>query len=174
MDIQKMKECVDSSPLYGNREHGNEFDDMEQCVEKGFPFPKSIVVRTGSIVDRIGLVYDGFMLNHGGTGGTQREFSLQEDEHIVRVTGFCSEWGGKVTVQSLEFTTDKGNVFAAGTTGKGGTSFEFATKDGHAVCAVYGRADNYLRGLGFHTRKIDMELKDPCKGIGGRMFPGMK
>lgn len=33
---------------------------------------------------------------------------------------------------------------------------------------------NNLRGLGFHVRKIDMNLKDPCKEIGGKMFSGMK
>lgn len=174
MDIQKLKECMDRSAVYGNRENGNEFDDMELCAEKGLPFPCGIIARTGCIVDRIGFAYDGFTLNHGGTGGSQQEFALRKDEHIVRVAGTCCGWEGSIAIQALVFTTDKGNVFTAGTAGMNGTRFEFKAKDGQAICAMYGRADRYVRGLGFETRKIDMDLKDRCKGIGGNMFSGLK
>ena len=128
-------------------------------------------MRTGSVIDRLEFGYDGLTLGHGGKGGAPQEFSLKQGEHIVKVEGACCDFGGKVTVRALKFTTDKGNVIQVGTAG--GENFEFKAKGGYAVCAMYGRADNYVRGVGFHARKIDIDLGGVFKGIGGKI-PGMK
>ena len=171
MNIKDLKDCIDQSPVCGNKDYGKEFDDMEQCAEKTLPFPRRIAVRTGSVIDRLEFGYDGFALGHGGKGGAPQEFSLKQGEHIVKVEGACCDFGGKVTVRALKFTTDKGNVIQVGT--EGGENFEFKAKDGYAICAMYGRADNYVRGIGFYARKVDMDLGGAFKGIGGKL-PGLK
>lgn len=174
MNIKDLKDCIDQSPLYGNKKGGKEFDDAGQCAEKALPFPCGVIVRKGDIIDHVAFAYDGFTLKHGGMGGKQQDFALQKNEYIVRVAGSFVNYGGAVTVKTLEFTTDKGRVFTVGTADSGDERFEFKAKEGYAVCAMYGRADNFVRGIGFYARQVKMDLGGGLKDLGDKMASKFK
>ena len=53
MDIKGLIKSVDRSPLFGNEKYGKNFDDSVQCADAAFPFPVTIVVRPGAIVDNL-------------------------------------------------------------------------------------------------------------------------
>lgn len=156
MDIKGLIKSVARSPLYGNEKYGKKFDDSEQCAAASFPFPVTIVVRQGSIVDNIGFEYDKFTLTHGGKGGTSKKNTLNAGEHITKVKGNHETFKGDVVIKSLSFTTDKGRTIKYGTVTNGKGYFEYEAKPGHGICCLHGQESKYLGAVGFCTRKIEL------------------
>lgn len=156
---------VAKSPLYGPQFDIQEFDDAEACTEMNLAFPTQIDFRQGVIVDGLEIHYGSQCLKHGGQGGSPNQFPLSKDEHIVRVEGKYSSWGDG-TIMDLLFTTDKKRSFGKGrpTVADEGY-FSYDAPNGHAIFALYGRADHYIRHIGFYTRPIKMEQ-------GGGIFSG--
>lgn len=171
MDIKEMMKSLVKSKLFGNDRYGNSFDDSEQCCARSFPFPVRIIVRKGAIIDNLTFVFNEMTMAHGGNGGTQQEFSLQSDEHIVKVVGNTARFSNDVVIENISFTTDKGRTFSAGQPKRGDGYFECVAQDGYAVCTMHGWASNYLGAIGFYTRKIELDFN--AQSPFGKM-PGLK
>lgn len=142
---------------------GGNFDDMEKYSNKGCPAVKKIIVRTGCIVDSIAFVYEGETFQHGGNGGSESVFNLEEGEFITEVTGGSSHFDGRWTIAWLVFSTNKGRQFKAGS--PNGKSFRFAAEDGGSLSCMFGRSDRYVQLIGFYeTPSIS---QDAIPGGGG-------
>lgn len=158
MDIKNLMSSLEQSPLYGNKKYGQAFDDAEPCNEKCFPFPVQITIRKGAVIDKLAFAYDGLTTEHGGNGGTPSGMTLQEGEHIVKVCGTHAKFNNDDVIETLSFTTDKGRSFSAGTPKPGNGYFEYKARDGYAICALHGRSANYVGGIGFYARKIELDF----------------
>ena len=171
MDLKSILGMFEKSPLYGTPVSGApEFDDAQTCAGMGPAFPKQIDFRQG---DSLAFRYDAQTLKHGGTGGSPNSFTLAADEHIVRVEGKFSSWGGG-TIMDLVFMTDKNRSLGKGrpTPGTEGY-FEFRAKEGQAVFGMFGRADHFLRNIGFYARPIEStQGGDIFSGLGSMKFGG--
>lgn len=166
-----MMDMIGKSPLFGPPAPGFpetdplKFDDADACAEMNLAFPSRIDFHQGYIVDGLEIHYGSQCLKHGGQGGSPNQFPLSKDEHIVRVEGKYSPWGGG-TIMDLVFFTDKGRSFGKGRpVAAEKVYFSYEAPKGHAIFALYGRADHYIRHIGFYTRPIKMEQ-------GGSIFPG--
>lgn len=161
MDIMSLMKSLKKSRLYSfgnNRSYGKEFDDVETCTDHNLPFPRSIITRSGGVIDSFGFSYDGYSLAHGGSGGSREEFVLMPDEYIVKVAGSFTCYNGEELLKSLVFTTNKGRQFTAGVPLNNG-NFEFEAEEGYGVCAVFGHSGQYMVNVGFYTRKVDLPGK---------------
>lgn len=167
MDIKDLKNVIKQSAMYGNDEYGNAFDDTNACREKNLSFPTEIIARKGAIVDNLGFVYGNILLVHGGTGGNPMKFTLEKDEHIIRVSGSQERFDNVMLIQSLEFETDKKRVFSVGYPSQNGR-FDYRVEPGYGICAMYGRSANYLGAIGFYARKVNMENNDVFGGMKGK------
>lgn len=156
MDIKGFIKSVSRSPLYGNEMYGKNFDDSTQCANAAFPFPVSIIVQKGDIIDNLGFGYEKFTLKHGGSGGTKKENRLNADEHIIKVEGNYEKYGKEVVMKSLSFTTDKGRTFNYGTVTNGQGYFKYEASPGFAICALHGQEGRFLGAVGFCARKIQL------------------
>lgn len=166
-----MMGLFDKSPLFGPPAPGFpetdplKFDDADACAEMNLAFPTRIDFHQGHIVDGLEIHYGSRSLKHGGQGGSPNKFTLEAGEHIVRMEGKYSPWGSG-TIMDLVFFTDKGRGFGKGRpTAADEGYFSCDAPKGHAIFALYGRADHYIRHIGFYTRPIKMEQ-------GGSIFPG--
>lgn len=160
MDIKSILNTLKKSDLFGDPRYGKEFDDIDLCSEKGFSNPQSIIIRKGAIIDNLTFVYNGYTTAHGGSGGSKNEAMLGKDEYIVKVAGTYAKFGNELLIETLAFTTNKGNVISAGQPTPGKDYFEYKAEEGYSICALFGRADRYLNCIGFHSKKIDMDTKD--------------
>lgn len=162
-----MTEMFDKSPLFGPAGFESfAFDDAEACVGMNPAFPTQIDFRQGAIVDGLEVYYNPRSLKHGGLGGSPNSFPLQDGEHIVRVEGKSDAWGGG-TIMDLVFTTDRGRNFGKGRpTPADHGYFRYGAPNGYAIFALYGRADRYIRNIGFYARPIESKQ-------GGGIFPGL-
>lgn len=168
MDIKELLKTLKKSPLYGDARYGKEFDDFESCCKNGLPQPQGIIVRKGAIVDNLAFVYKDITARHGGSGGTQSEMRLADDEYIVMVTGKVDRFGNESLIESLTFTTNKGRVFSAGRPAAGPGYFEYKADDNYAICALFGRSDRYLNCIGFYVKKANSKIPDnPFSGMLG-------
>lgn len=164
MDLQSIMDRIGKSPLYGKPIAGaKEFDDAEACAGMNLALPKQVDFRQGVIVDGLAFAYGQKTLAHGGQGGSPNSFRLEENEHIVRAEGKFSPWGGG-TIMDLMFITDKGRSFGKGHPAPGAEGyFSYEAPKGQAIFGLHGRADHYLRNIGFYTCGIKS---------GGSLFPG--
>lgn len=160
MDIKSILNTLKKSELFGDPRYGKEFDDIDLFSEKGFSNPQSIIIRKGDIIDNLTFVYNGYTAAHGGSGGSKKEAILGKDEYVVKVAGTYRKYGNEVLIETLAFTTNKGNVISAGQPIPGKDYFEYKVEEGYSICALFGRADRFLNCIGFHSKKIDMDTKD--------------
>lgn len=167
MDIKSLSKTLKKSDLFGDTRYGKEFDDIDFCSEKGLSNPQSIIIRKGGIIDNLTFVFNGYTGAHGGTGGTKKESMLGKDEYIVKVAGTYGKYANELVIETLAFTTNKGNVISAGQPAPGKDYFEYKVEDGYAICALFGRADRYLNCIGFYSKKMDVDIKDGF--LGGRL-----
>lgn len=165
MDLKSIMDRIGKSQLYGKPVAGaKEFDDAEACAGLNLAFPTKVDFRQCVIVDSLAFAYGSQTLAHGGQGGSPYGFPLQEGEHIVRAEGKFSPWGGG-TVMDLVFITDKGRSFGKGRPTPGDEGyFSYDAPKGQAIFGLHGRADHYLRNIGFYTRET--------QSGGGSFFPG--
>lgn len=152
------------------------FDDYKNYSEQGMKFPTGILLRTGEAVDYVALCYGSHVLpGHGNSsGGVPHEFPLQDNEHIVKITGIkCSYWNNKFLF-SVKFHTDKNRVLGVDNVPQKGINpipFEITFKEGYALSCLYGETApafetgkalerELLSGIGAYQGKIRLSLKD--------------
>lgn len=164
MDIKSLVNTVKKSELFGDSRYGKAFDDLDFCSEKGLPDPKSIIIRKGAIIDNLAFAYNGFTAAHGGTGGGKSESMLEKDEYIVKAAGTYDKYANELLIESLAFTTNKGNVIPACGPVPGKNYFEYQAENGYAIFALHGRSDRYLNCIGFYSKKTDFDIKDDLLG----------
>lgn len=167
MDIKSLLKTLKKSELFGDSRYGKEFDDIELFSKNGLSNPKSIIIRKGCIVDNIAFKYNDFSVSHGGNGGDKTEAMLEKDEYIVKASGKCGKFDNEFLIETLSFTTNKGKVISVGQPKPGKDSFEYKADEGYAICALFGRADNYLNCIGFYSRKMDMGMQNLLGGMLG-------
>lgn len=153
MDFNSLKNMAKKSDLFGNQNSGKAFDDNETHAQGNLGLPTGISVRRGSIIDKVTFIYDQKKLEHGGKGGSEQIFQLQKDERIISVEGTISKFGNIDTIQSLKFTTDKNHSFNVNRSNSN-NKFKFEAEDGYAIYALHGRADQYVRGIGFYALNV--------------------
>ncbi len=156
MNLNSLMKSLKKSKLYGNNSsYGKEFDDIDVCSERnGLAFPKSIIIRSGGVIDKIEFVYDTLCLAHGGGGGSQEEFQLMNDEYIVKVIISCKYFDNEDLINALVFTTNKGRTYKVGALTD--NRFEYQAEDGYGVCTLFGRSKDYVANLGFYSRKFNL------------------
>lgn len=153
MDLMNMKDMgkTRKSDFLGEDvNRGGNFDDMEKYSDLGCPPVRKIVGRSGCTVDSIAFFYDGDGFKHGGNGGTEVVFNLQEDEFITKVTGGTTRFDNRWTIAGMVFTTNKGREFKIGVSGSTGKTFQFEAKEGGSLACMFGRSDRYLELIGFY------------------------
>lgn len=148
--MQDMCKTRKSELLGEDTGRGENFDDMEKYSDGGCPPVKSIVARAGCIIDNIAFVYEGETFKHGGNGGSESTFNLEEGEFITEVSGGTTRFDNRWTIAGLVFMTNKGREFKVGAPASTGKSFKFSTEEGGSLACMFGRADRYLELIGFY------------------------
>ncbi len=137
--------CANVRSVQNGGGGGSPFSDdlTEACALVG------VNIRHGGRVDAIQGIYStpsGVNVpgpRYGGSGGTLDSFTLVAGEFITRVDGRSGN-----SIDSLQFTTNKGNVF--GPYGGGGGNV-FSALTGLQVMGFFGRSGAELDAVGFFT-----------------------
>jgi hypothetical protein len=117
-------------------EQGRSFDDI--ALLPSDPAPRTLGLRAGSRVDEIGLTLsNGWVLSHGGTGGTLRTLALTGSEYLKSIYLCSGLYGGETRIFHARLTT------SANATLSGGNST--------ATCTTYTAPGNW-QIVGFHGR----------------------
>lgn len=123
---------------------GEPFDDLSAG---GYVLGKimAITVRHGRWVDKIAALYEGQSNSnpHGGGGGTEATFTLDNDEWLAEIKG-CS--GAKL--DQVQFVTTK-NRTSPPYGGNGGSPFALR-KDESIIKAFFGRSGSLVDQLGVY------------------------
>eukprot|EP00475_Leptophrys_vorax_P040820 TRINITY_DN76422_c0_g2_i5.p1 TRINITY_DN76422_c0_g2~~TRINITY_DN76422_c0_g2_i5.p1 ORF type:complete len:356 (+),score=92.14 TRINITY_DN76422_c0_g2_i5:182-1249(+) len=146
---------------------GSPFDDGDIAHDT----IASIHIRCGRMIDAIGIAYRGESQPkrmHGGTGGREEVFNLDDGEYITRVEGRA---GG--AVDGLRFFTNKGRS-SMWYGDNGGAAF-VSTEDGKVLKYVSGRSGGGLDAICFHWEEAKFEAEDFVRdawigGPGGVVF----
>lgn len=109
------KQCIKTYTLaklqcYGSNNENDTFDDSS--LIKADSRIKSISIRSGEIIDGIGISYDNGLITpiHGGTGGNLEEFIFDEDEYLIEINGVYGMWWNINVIKQLTFVTTKRNI----------------------------------------------------------------
>jgi hypothetical protein len=119
-----------------------------------------IVLHTGWIVDGIQFIYDNDPSSrfHGGRGGYQQRYKMQDGEYIVSITGKIGnyEYNRYSTICSIEIRTNKGKVIRGGEERACWNlkNFSFTAENGKQVFALSGCYNGYLCGLDAYTKEV--------------------
>jgi hypothetical protein len=130
-------------------EGGDEFADRQ--ISKGARVI-GVKIRHGLYVDGIELLYktvDGKKEGlgwHGGDGGEEETFLLEDGEYITEITGKSGEF-----VESLSIITNKRKSKKYG--GDGGDKTFELQKSGQEVTGFCGRSGAYLDQIGIFVHK---------------------
>jgi len=130
------------SPVYGGSV-GTEWDDFEE----GNGRITKIIVRHGWWMDSIEACYkvSGCKKN-GGDGGVQSTFELNDDEHVIKISGTFRFYSYVYTMQFFLNTGRVSPIFG-GEKGEGSDDFTIK-KDGMVVSHFFGYSDEYLNQIG--------------------------
>jgi len=134
---------------------GLPFDDLE---ESGNFLGKisSITVRHGSFVDNICIQYKGgSSYPHGGTGGEEDVFYLNDDEWVTKIEGRSGKH-----LDQVQFILNSGER-SPRYGGTGGEPFE-EQMDGRIVKSVFGRSGSVIDQLGVYfedAKPIEVLIK---------------
>ncbi len=109
-------------------------------------------VRSGAYIDAVQFIYEnkagqritGKM--HGGNGGNLTVFTLEQGEHITRVTGKHGTF-----VDSFQIVTSKGRSKGWGGTG-GAAHYTYSAPPGSAIHGLFGRCGVFLDAVGVILR----------------------
>jgi Jacalin-like lectin domain len=111
-----------------------------------------VKIRSGELLDAIQIVHEtnnGIrhpMPLHGGNGGEQQDFLLDEDEFITGVTG---RFGNGV--DSIQFITNKQRSSVFGGSG-GSATYTYEAPQGTEVVGFFGRSGATIDALGIVLR----------------------
>jgi hypothetical protein len=127
-----------------------------EFVDKQLPKGAKVVgvkIRSGDWIDSVELLYktaDGTnesMGKHGGDGGEEDTFMLEEGEHITGITGKTGMY-----VMSLTILTNKRKSRTYGL-GQGDFDYHYELPHHDEVIGFFGRAAEYVDQIGIWVRK---------------------
>lgn len=110
--------------------------------------PKAIKVRSGAYIDALQICYTNLIgkedvtLKAGGQGGSEKLFTMEAGEYIVKISGRYGNY-----IDSLTFETNLGQKQTFG--GHGGhTSFTFTIAKDMSFIGFTGKSGAYIDALG--------------------------
>jgi len=116
--------------------HGVNFNDL--ALLSSNPVVGTLSIRTGARVDQVGVTLtNGYVLSHGGTGGTLRTLALGSSEYLRSLQVCSGSYNGQTRIFSVRFTTSTNRVLSGGTT--------------TSTCTTYTAPTNW-QIVGFHGR----------------------
>lgn len=112
----------------------------------------AITLYTGYVVDRIIFEYDHSYCYEFGIskGGSEKRLELQEDEHIIEMTGEIGDYAYQSgdTVAYIKFKTDKGHTIEGGLKAECRNLHSFSyCNEGCIIFALGGSCENYLSDI---------------------------
>ena len=158
MKEEAFKIPVNKSELFGSGNYGSDFNDIETYLQNRVQNPTSIIIRKGLIIDNLTFVYQGYSAVHGGKGGTLIETKLSQGDYIVKVSGTYGQFANQDLIETLTFTTKFGKVISSNLPYPDKKDFEYTAKEGHSICALFGRAGCYLNSIGVYTIEHNFNL----------------
>ncbi|MCC3763174.1 hypothetical protein K3N28_08835 [Glycomyces sp. TRM65418] len=131
--------------------HGAFFTDVDD-LDAG-DAARTLRLRGGARVDLIGATLaDGTVLDHGGSGGTLVQLTLNAGEHPVSLRLCRGKHDNHTRVFYARFTTSTGRTLAAGTTT--GDCTTYTAPSGWQIAGFHGRAGAEVDKVGVvYTRR---------------------
>jgi endonuclease/exonuclease/phosphatase family metal-dependent hydrolase len=125
--------------------HGTSFNDI--ALLPANPVIATLAIRTGARVDQVGATLsNGYVLVHGGGGGTLRTLALGSTEYVRSVQLCQGQFGGRTRIFSVRFTTSTNRVLSGGTTTSSCTTHTAPTN--WQIVGFHGRAGDNVDKLG--------------------------
>jgi endonuclease/exonuclease/phosphatase family metal-dependent hydrolase len=125
--------------------HGTHFNDVAVLPQN--PAVSGVNIRAGSRVDRIDLTLsNGFVLSHGGNGGTDHVLNLNSGEYLTSLQLCSGQKDGRTRIFYSRFTTSQNRSVAAGSTT--GSCQTFNAPAGWQIVGLHGRAGEELDKAG--------------------------
>jgi Jacalin-like lectin domain len=127
-----------------------------EFVDKDLPKGAKVIgvkIRSGDWIDAVELLYktaDGKVESlgkHGGDGGGEDTFMLEEGEHITGITGKSGLY-----VMSLTIITNKRKSQTYGL-GQGEVEYHYEVPQHDEIIGFFGRAADYVDQIGIWVRK---------------------
>jgi hypothetical protein len=127
-----------------------------EFVDKHLPKGARVIgvkIRSGDWIDAVELLYktaDGKVESlgkHGGDGGEEDTFMLEEGEHITGITGKSGTY-----VMSLTIITNKRKSKTYGL-GEGDVQYHYEVPHSDEIIGFFGRAADYVDQIGIWVRK---------------------
>ncbi|CAG8780654.1 32750_t:CDS:2 [Gigaspora margarita] len=158
-------------PIHGNvlrsarlgRDKGQEFQTIFNKPQSSFqkspsssidsfspkkPYLSQMIIKAGCLVDSITFIWsDNTMINTGGNGGNEHEFTLDEDEKIVELNVRAGWY-----IDGIEIKTNKKSSGWIG--GSGGSMHLLHVPKDHEIIGIYGSGDFYVNSLGIIYKKL--------------------
>ena len=110
-------------------------------------------VFAGQYVDSLQIVYETengerqSLSKHGGNGGNQNVFTLDEGEYITGISGRYGQY-----VDSIRIHTNRKTSQLYGGPG-GSADYHYEAERGAKIVGFYGRSGNYIDAIGVVVRK---------------------
>ncbi|RIB08099.1 Jacalin-like lectin domain-containing protein [Gigaspora rosea] len=112
------------------------------------PYLSQIIIKAGHYIDSITFIWsDNTVIETGGDGGSEHEFTLDEDEKIVGLN-VRAGWH----IDGIEIKTNKKSSGWIG--GSGGSMRLLHVPKGHEMIGIYGSGDCYVNSLGIIYKKL--------------------
>lgn len=109
--------------------------------------PTSVTISGGNRVDAISMTYaNSATLSNGGTGGTAKTLTLNDDEYITKAVVYKDTYNGANRIFYVELTTNKGQILYNGV--KSGTALTLSAPEGTYIAGFFGRAEDNIDKLG--------------------------
>ena len=125
--------------------HGNAYNDVGQLPDK--PVVSELTIRTGARVDRVETVLsNGYIMSHGGTGGTERTLTLSSNEYLYSLYLCAGSYNGDTRVFYMKFTTSTGRTLSGGSTTSSCTTY--TAPSGYQITGFHGRSGDEVDKLG--------------------------
>ncbi|CAG8549755.1 24464_t:CDS:2 [Dentiscutata erythropus] len=111
------------------------------------PYLSQIIIKAGLFIDSITFIWsDNTVIEIGGDGGGEHEFTLDEDEKIIGLNVRAGFY-----IDGIEIKTNRRSSGWIGGSG-GSMHFLHVPKD-HEMIGIYGSGDTYINSLGIIYKK---------------------
>lgn len=125
--------------------HGSAFNDVAMLPAN--PSVKTVTLRSGTRIDNVSLTLSqGYVLSHGGSGGTESSLTLNTGEYLASLTVCSGQKDGHTRIFSAQFTTTQNRTVSGGETTSDCTSFH--APSGWQIVGFKGRAADELDKIG--------------------------
>lgn len=125
--------------------HGDAFNDVGLLPAN--PAVSKVVLRASARVDRVEVVLsNGYILSHGGTGGTEQSLTLAANEYLSSVQLCSGQSSGHTRIFYSKFTTSTGRTLAGGSTTS--DCVTYTAPAGYQIAGFHGRSGDELDKLG--------------------------